>query len=106
ARLLTRARRAPVQLGHAIFPSHDQAHALLFGEGGEKYVEAVETGADGKKVIHAHIFLTTSYRVHGDETPRVTQYVYSLLNLNIPTALAGGQVIELNLTPFLAPTIE
>lgn len=104
---LTKARQVPIELGSTLFPNDKNARgSLSFVDGPDKFLGAMRNSPDGSRKFNVEIFITVSYRVDGDNTPHITQYIYSLLNIPIPTTIPEGRQIELKPMPFLAAVID
>jgi hypothetical protein len=104
-RILERARKIPVEWGDTIFPGKTGGGTLLFSDSPDKFANAIRT-TSGNRTFGFHIFITVSYRINGDTPAHVTQYVFSNLNVRIPTVIAQSQAVQVQPMPFLSAVID
>lgn len=105
-RLVSQARNQPIELGSVVFPGQEIRAGLLFGDVPGKFEQAISVRPDNTRKFEIEFFITATYRIEGETEPRVTQIVYSLLNVPLPTTVPEGRFIDLVPIPFLSPIID
>jgi hypothetical protein len=105
-RILNKARNVPVELGQTIFPDKSGNGSLHFSDTPEKFSKAIRVAGNSGRTFGVNMFITVSYRIDGDTSPHVTQYVFSSLNIRVPTIIPQTQIMQMQPMPFLSAVID